>query len=131
MPIVASRSRRGCRSENRDRRRSLVGSWALTVCDQLPAVWAVFQSPVVAQTSTATQVGALLQTVGMRLLVLAKVPVALVLLGGSPGPCCWTPVKATVVFVVPQVPMYMLFRHGPLGQPHLGPDAQVDVCRVR
>ena len=126
MPIVALAVAAWLPFENRDRRRSLVGSWALTVVISLPAVWAVFQSPVVAQTSTATQVGALLQTVGMRLLVLA-VPVALVLLQRIPRAPRWTPVALTVVFVVLQVPMYMPFGMDfAWGSLTRDPDAQVD-----
>src|SRR5690606_32170478 len=126
MPTVALAVAAWLPFEDGDRRRSLVGSWALAVVISLPAVWAVFQSPVVAQASTATQVGALLQTVGMRLLVLA-VPVALVLLQRIPRAPRWTPVALTVVFVVLQVPMYtpfgMDFAWGSLAR---DPDAQVD-----
>ena len=108
MPIVAITVALWLPFEARDRRRPLVAWWALTVVLSLPAAWAVFQSPVVSQSSVSTQVGALLQTVGMRLLVLL-VPmlfVALQHLGRMPR---WTPAVLTVVFVALQVPMYQPF----------------------
>ena len=108
MPIIALTVLLWLPFEDRERRRSLVGWWLLTVVISLPAVWAVFQSPVVAQTSIATQVGALLQTVGMRLLVLL-VPVVLVLMQMYLRPPGWAPVALTVAFVVLQWPMYTPF----------------------
>ncbi len=108
MPIVALVVLLWLPFEARDRRGPLVGWWLLTVAISLPAVWAVFQSPVVAQTSLDTQFVALLQTVGMRLLVLA-VPIALVLLQSRLRPPGWTPIALTLVFVVLQWPMYLPF----------------------
>jgi hypothetical protein len=126
MPIIALTVVLWLPFEAKERRRSLVGWWLLTVVVSLPAVWAVFQSPVVAQTSTATQIGALLQTVGMRLLVLL-VPIVLVLMQHVLRPPGWTPIALTVVFVVLQWPMYtpfgMDFAWGSLTRE---PDAQVD-----
>jgi hypothetical protein len=96
--------------ERRERRVPLVGWWLLTVALSAPAVWAVFQSPVVGQTSAATQLGALIQTVAMRALVVA-VPLGLVALQHQqvrrlPA---WTPAALSIVFVVAQWPMYMPF----------------------
>ncbi|HPU38250.1 MAG TPA: hypothetical protein PLS63_01665 [Microthrixaceae bacterium] len=112
--------------ETPERRRSLVGWWLLTIALSLPAIWAVFQSPVVAQTSLVTQLGALFQTVGMRMLVLF-VPIALVLIQRRMRPPGWVPIALTAVFVVAQVPMYvpfgMDFAWGSLTRT---PDAQVE-----
>ena len=96
--------------ERRERRVPLVGWWLVAVALSAPAVWAVFQSPVVGQTSAATQLGALIQTVAMRALVVA-VPLGLVALQRQhvrrlPA---WTPVALSVVFVVLQWPMYTPF----------------------
>ncbi len=110
MPIVAVVVLVWLPLERRDRRWPLLGCWALSVLLSLPAVWAVFQSPVVAQTTLVTQVAALFQTAGMRLLV---VLVPLVLVGIQhqrrvrvPG---WTPVVLSVLFVALQWPMYRPF----------------------
>ena len=96
--------------ERRDRRVPLVGWWLVTVALSAPAVWAVFQSPVVGQTSATTQLGALLQTVAMRALVVG-VPFGLVALQQQqfrrlPA---WTPAVLSVVFVALQWPMYTPF----------------------
>ena len=126
MPIIALTVLLWLPFEQRERRLPLVGWWLLTVAISIPAVWAVFQSPVVAQTSMATQVGALLQTVGMRLLVLL-VPIVLVLMQTYLRPPGWTPVALTAVFIVLQWPMYtpfgMDFAWGSLTRE---PDAQVE-----
>lgn len=126
MPIVAVVVLGWLPFEAKERRGPLVGWWLLTVVVSLPAVWAVFQSPVVAQTSMQTQIGALLQTVGMRLLVVL-VPIVLVLMQRYVQPPGWAPVALTVVFVVLQWPMYtpfgMDFAWGSLTR---DPDAQVD-----
>ncbi len=126
VPIVAVVVLGWLPFEAPERRRSLAGWWLLTVVVSLPAVWAVFQSPVVAQTSMQTQIGALLQTVGMRLLVIL-VPIVLVLAQRYVRPPGWAPVALTVVFVVLQWPMYtpfgMDFAWGSLTRE---PDAQVD-----
>lgn len=126
MPIVAATVWCWMPFERRDRRAALIGWWALTVLLSLPAAWAVLQSPVVAATSRTTQLAALFQTVGMRLLVLA-VPIALVLIQRYLRPPGWTPVVLTVVFVALQVPMYqpfgMDFAWGSLTR---NADAQVD-----
>jgi hypothetical protein len=109
MPIVAVVVLGWLPFEEPERRRSLLGWWALTILVSIPAVWAVFQSPVVDQSSFATQVGALFQTVAMRLLVLG-VPIALVILQQQAGRVPrWTPVALTLVFVFLQVPMYQPF----------------------
>ena len=96
--------------EHRERRWPLVGCWALSVGLSLPAVWAVFQSPVVAQTTLITQVAALFQTAGMRLLV---VLVPLVLVGIQHQRRVriplWTPVALSLLFVALQWPMYRPF----------------------
>lgn len=107
MPIVAVVVVLWAPFEQRARRWPMLGWWALTVVVSLPAAWMVFSSPVVAQTSTEAQVLALLQTVGMRFLVLG-IPIGLVLVQRLRPPL-WTPVALTVVFVVLQVPMYRPF----------------------
>ncbi len=126
MPIVAIVVLGWLPFETPERRRSLVGWWLLTIALSLPAIWAVFQSPVVAQTSLVTQLGALFQTVGMRMLVLF-VPIALVLIQRRMRPPGWVPIALTAVFVVAQVPMYvpfgMDFAWGSLTRT---PDAQVE-----
>jgi len=126
MPIVALTVWCWLPFEPRDRRPALLSWWALTVLLAVPAAWAVLQSPVVAETSRNTQITALLQTVGMRLLVLA-VPIALVLFQRYVRPPGWTPIVLTVSFVVLQWPMYqpfgMDFAWGSLTR---NPDAQVD-----
>ncbi len=94
--------------EARDRRWRLLGWWALSVVVSLPAIWAVFQSPVVAQTSAATQLVALIQTVAARVVVVA-VPMGLVALRSQRRftlPRA-TPAVISVVFVVLQWPMYV------------------------
>ncbi len=108
MPIVAITVLLWLPFEEPERRKPLVGWWALTVVISLPAAWAVFQSPVVSQSSTATQIGALLQTVGMRLLVLL-IPMAFVAVQHLKRTPRWTPAVLTVLFVVLQVPMYQPF----------------------
>lgn len=108
MPIIAATVLGWLPFERPERRRALVAGWAVTVVVSLPAAWAVFQSPVVAETSVATQVGALLQTVAMRTLVL-WIPIALVLLQRSLPRVPWLPAALTAVFVVAQVPMYQPF----------------------
>ena len=108
MPIVAVVIAVWLPFERPERRRSLVGWWLVTVVISLPAVWAVFQSPVVDQSSLATQVGALFQTVSMRLLVLA-VPIVLVVAQQFRQVPRWTPAFLTVLFVALQLPMYQPF----------------------
>lgn len=90
-----------------DRRRSLLGSWIVAVAASLPAVWAVAQSPVVSQTSVSTQLVALVQTVGARMLVVL-LPMALNGLQARGGATSRTPVPAAVclVFLALQWPMY-------------------------
>ena len=96
--------------EQPSRRRPLIGWWMLTVLISLPAVWAVFQSPVVTETTLPVQVVALLQTVAVRLLV---VLVPMILVGVqyqkrvrvSP----WIPALLSVIFVALQIPMYEPF----------------------
>ena len=96
--------------ERSERRLPLVGWWGASVVLSLPAIWAVFQSPVVDQSSLATQVAALFQTAGMRSLVIL-VPMLFVGLqhqGRTPVPR-WTPAVLSVLFVVLQWPMYTPF----------------------
>jgi hypothetical protein len=88
-------------------RRRLAYLWIGSVLVALPAAWAVFQSPVVAQTSLLDQVIALVQTVSMRFLVVA-VPLGLAVLTRRALPR-WTMAGVTVAFVVLQVPMYQPF----------------------
>ncbi|MFZ4519281.1 MAG: hypothetical protein ACOYOP_12885 [Microthrixaceae bacterium] len=110
MPIVAVVVLLWLPFERPERRKPLVGWWLLSAVVSLPAAWAVFQSPVVAQTSMATQVGALFQTVAMRLLVVL-VPMVLVGLQMQrrrPLPV-WAPAALTGVFLVLQVPMFVPF----------------------
>lgn len=110
MPIVAVVVLVWLPFERPDRRASLVGWWILSAVVSLPAAWAVFQSPVVAQTSLVTQVAALFQTVAMRLLVVL-VPMVLVglqLQRRRPLPA-WSPAALTGVFLLLQVPMYVPF----------------------
>lgn len=94
--------------EERDRRWRLLGWWALSVVVSLPAIWAVLQSPVVAQTSAATQIVALIQTVAARVLVVA-IPMGLVALHSQRRFTLSraTPAVISVVFVVLQWPMYV------------------------
>ncbi len=110
MPILAVVVLVWLPFERRDRRWPLLGCWMLSVVASLPAVWAVFQSPVVAQTTLLTQVAALFQTAGMRLLV---VLVPLVLVGIQHQRRVriplWTPVVLSVLFVALQWPMYRPF----------------------
>lgn len=126
MPIIAFVV--CCRApfEAPERRRSLVLWWLLSVALSLPAVWAVLQSPVVSETTIATQVGALLQTVSMRFLVLG-VPLGLVLIQRYLRPPAWAPAVITVLFVLGQVPMYrpfgMDFAWGSLTR---SPDPQIE-----
>ena len=108
MPIVAVTVVCWLPFEAAERRRPLVGWWLLTVALSLPAAWAVFQSPVVDQSSFATQIGALFQTVAMRYLVLL-VPIVLVLIQHARRTPVWTPVALTVAFIALQVPMYQPF----------------------
>ena len=126
MPIVALTVWCRLPFEPRDRRWALIGWWAASVVISLPAAWAVLQSPVVAETSRSTQVTALLQTVGMRLLVLA-VPIAFVLIQRYVRPPGWVPVALTVAFIALQWPMYqpfgMDFAWGSLRR---DPDTRVD-----
>lgn len=126
MPIVAITVLSWLPFEKRERRAPLVGWWLVTVAISLPAVYAVFQSPVVAQSSTTTEITALVRTVAMRSLVLA-VPIALVVVQRYlrlPG---FTPVALTVLFVVLQWPMYMPFgMNFAWGSLTRRPDARVD-----
>ncbi len=110
MPILAVIVLVWLPVEDRDRRRALVGWWAASVALSLPAVWAVFQSPVVAQSSITTQVAALFQTAGMRLLVVL-VPMVFVGLQYQDRVRVprWTPAVLAVAFVVLQWPMYTPF----------------------
>ena len=108
LPIVAVTVAFWLPFEQAARRRPLVGWWLLTVVLSVPAVWAVFQSPVVNQTSFATQATALFETVAMRLLVLL-VPVVLVLLQRAPKLPSLAPVAVTALFVLLQAPMYRPF----------------------
>jgi hypothetical protein len=108
MPIIAIVVVVWLPFEAKERRRPLVGWWLLTVALTLPAVWAVFQSPVVSQTTFAAQISAEFQTVGMRLLVIG-VPMLLVAAQRYWKPPRWAPVACTVAFVVLQVPMYQPF----------------------
>jgi len=110
IPIIAAVIVLWLPFEERERRAPLVGWWLLSVGLSLPAVWAVFQSPVVEQSSLTTQIAALFQTAGMRLLVIL-VPMLLVALQHQhlfrvPR---WTPAVLSVVFVVLQWPMYTPF----------------------
>ena len=93
--------------EKPERRKVLVGGWLLTIVASLPAMWLVMQSPVVAQTSRVTQVAALFQTAGMRLLVVLG-PIILVLIARFGFPK-WTPAVLTVLFVGLQYNMYQPF----------------------
>lgn len=125
MPIVALTVLVWLPFEDPGRRRPLLGWWAVTVALSLPAAWAVLQSPVMSETSLSTQVTALLQTVGMRLLVL-WIPIALVLIQRH-RPSQPLAAGLTVLFVALQVPMYqpfgMDFAWGALTR---SPDAQVE-----
>lgn len=108
IPIVAVVVLGWLPFEDSDRRRKLVGLWMVTLAVSLPAVWAVFQSPVVTQTSLAAQVGALFQTAGMRSLVLLG-PIVLVVLQHERRTPLWTPAVLSVVFVALQYSMYLPF----------------------
>jgi hypothetical protein len=111
LPIVAVLVLGRLPFEDRDRRSALVGAAATAVLVSLPAVWAVFQSPVVAQSSVERQVRTLVQTSGMRMPTVL-VPVALVVLQrtvGGRAASGWTPVAVTAAFVVLQWPMYVPF----------------------
>ncbi len=125
IPIVALTVLVWLPFEEPRRRRALMGWWCLTLVVSLPAVWAVLQSPVMAETSPLTQATALVQTVAMRILVLG-VPVALVLIQQRWRPRQWAPACLTIAFLVAQVPMYqpfgMDFAWGGLTR---SPDAQV------
>lgn len=109
LPIVAVLVLGRLPFEEPGRRRALLlGGLAALACS-LPAVWAVFQSPVIGQSSLERQVRTLLQTSGMRFLTIG-VPIALVLLERARTRVPrWTPVALTAVFVLLQVPMYKPF----------------------
>ncbi len=108
MPVVAAIVVLYLPFERAGRRLKLVGWWALTVLISLPAAWAVMQSPVVSQTSRSTQLRALLETSGMRLLVLLGA-ILLALLAHWRRTPLWTPAVLVALFVFAQYWMYQPF----------------------
>lgn len=96
--------------EQPQRRRPLIGWWLLTVAICLPAVWAVFQSPVIAETTPLVQMAALLQTVSVRLLVVL-IPMMMVGLQYQKRlrVLPWVPAVLSLIFVAAQIPMYQPF----------------------
>lgn len=96
--------------ERRERRTALLGGWLAATVVSVPAVWAVFQSPVVSQSSTAEELVALVQTVAARILVLL-IPIAMVLLQrwAPVRRRAWVPAVLTAVFLLAQLPMYRPF----------------------
>jgi hypothetical protein len=108
LPVVAGLVALRLRSEPAGRRHRLLAWWSLSVALSLPAVAAVFASPVLSESSVAAQLDTWVRTTTVRSMVVL-IPVALAAARHRVRIPDRVPALLTVAFLVAQWPMYAPF----------------------